>query len=75
VARGEAEMAAQQMPELYAVAGVEPTPLPPELQLVIAFAVGVAPAPKHAEAVDALVNFLTSPATAPVLRAKGLDPP
>ena len=34
VARGEDEMAAQQMPELKAVAGVVPIPLPPELQMI-----------------------------------------
>jgi molybdate transport system substrate-binding protein len=74
VARGEAEMAAQQMPELYAVAGVEPMPLPPELQLVLVFSAGVSAATKTPEAVDEFVRFLTSPAAAPVLRSKGLDP-
>ena len=37
VARGEADLAAQQMPELKAVAGIDAMPLPPELQLIIVF--------------------------------------
>ena len=74
VARGEVEMAAQQMPELMAVAGVAPTPLPPELQLVIVFAAGVSATTREPGAVDALARFLASPAAVPVLTAKGLDP-
>ena len=68
-------MAAQQMPELKAVAGVDPVPLPPELQLVIVFSAGLATAPGEANAVNALIGFLSSPAAASVLKAKGLDPP
>jgi molybdate transport system substrate-binding protein len=75
VARGEAEMAAQQMPELKAVAGVDPVPLPPELQLVIVFSAGLSTAPGEPNAVNALIGFLSSPAAASVLKAKGLDPP
>jgi molybdate transport system substrate-binding protein len=75
VARGEAELAAQQMPELKAVAGVDPYPLPPELQLIIVFSAGVSPAPKEPDAVNALVSFLSSPNAAATIRSKGLDPP
>ena len=75
VARGEAELAAQQMPELKAVAGVDPFPLPPELQLIIVFSAGVSSAPKEPEAVNALVAFLSSPGAAATIRSKGLDPP
>jgi molybdate transport system substrate-binding protein len=75
VARGEAELAAQQMPELCAVAGVEPMPLPPELQLVLVFSAGVSAATKVPGAVEEFVRFLTAPAAVLVLRAKGLDPP
>jgi molybdate transport system substrate-binding protein len=75
VARGEAELAAQQMPELKAVAGVDPFPLPPELQLIIVFSAGVSPAPKEPEATAALVAFLSSPGAAATVRSKGLDPP
>ncbi len=41
VAKGEVEMAAQQMPELMAVAGVEATPLPAEIQHAIVFSAAV----------------------------------
>ena len=70
VARGEAEMAAQQMPELKAVAGVDPFPLPPELQLIIVFSAGVSPAPKEPEAVNALVAFLSSPQRGRAIRGQ-----
>jgi molybdate transport system substrate-binding protein len=69
------EMAAQQMPELYAVSGVAPTPLPPELQMIIPFAAGVSSTTRQPEAVEALLKFMTSPAAAAVLKAKGLDQP
>ena len=74
VARGEAEMAAQQMPELMTVSGVVPTPLPAELQLIIVFSASVSSMTKEPAAVDALVKFLSSPVAAPVLKSKRLDP-
>ena len=73
VARGEVELAAQQVSELMSVAGVDVTPLPAEIQHVIVFSAGLA-APAAPEAVDALIRFLTAPAAAPVIKAKGLDP-
>jgi molybdate transport system substrate-binding protein len=75
VIRGEAEMAAQQMPELKAVAGIDPSPLPPELQLVIVFSAGLTASPGDKKAAEELVAFLSSPNAASVLRARGLDPP
>ncbi len=74
VARGEIEMAAQQMPELKAVKGVQATPLPPELQLYITFAAGRSASVKHTGSVEALENFLRAPPAAAVYRVKGLDP-
>ena len=75
VARGEADLAAQQMPELKAVPGIDAVPLPPELQLIIVFSAGLSAAPAAPDAANALVEFLSSPEAAPVLRPKGLDPP
>ena len=72
---GEVEIAAQQMPELHAVAGVDPTPLPDELQLIIPFVVGVSAAPQDAKATEELVAFFTGPAAGAVLKSKGLNPP
>jgi len=74
VARGEVEIAAQQMPELMAVAGVQATPLPPEIQHTIVFCAGVPAASKQPDAVSDLIRFLSSPAAAAVIRAKGLEP-
>ncbi len=75
VMRGDAEMAAQQMPELEAVPGIAAVPLPPELQLIVVFSAGLSAAPHDAGAANALVAFLSSSDAAAVLKAKGLDPP
>src|SRR3954451_7807397 len=75
VMRGEAELAAQQMPELKAVPGIDAVPLPPELQLVIVFAAGISPTLRDAGAVDALVASPSPRRAAEVIRAKGLDLP
>ena len=74
VAKGEVEMAAQQMPELMAVPGVDATPLPPEIQHVIVFCAGIPASPNAPDAVNELLAFLSSPAAAAVIRAKGLEP-
>ena len=53
VARGEGEMAIQQIPELLPVAGAQYVgPFPPDLQLYSEFAAGVAAASKHRERCD-----------------------
>jgi len=75
VADGKVEMAAQQMPELYAVSGVAPMPLPPELQMIIPFSAGISSTTRQGDAVEALLKLITSPAAAAVLKAKGLEPP
>jgi len=75
VAKGEVELAAQQMSELMAVPGVDAIPLPAEIQHGIVFSAGVPAMPKAGAATDELIGFLTSPMAAPVFKAKGLDPP
>ena len=72
VAKGEVEMAAQQMPELMAVAGVDATPLPAEIQHRIVFCAVLLP--QVPDAVSALIAFLSSPAAVSVIRSKGLAP-
>jgi molybdate transport system substrate-binding protein len=74
VASGQVEMAAQQMSELMAIPGVAATPLPAEIQHMIVFCASVPAVPKTGSAADEFIRFLTSPAAAPVFRAKGLDP-
>ena len=75
VARGEAEMAVQQIPELMTVAGTELVgPLPPEIQYVTVFSAGVFAGAKEAPAAQALVKFLSTPAAARVFKTKGMEP-
>jgi len=75
VARGEAEMAVQQIPELLPVKGVQYVgPLPAELQLYTVFAVGVGNAAKDPAAAKAFVGTLATPSAAALFNAKGLEP-
>lgn len=75
VAKGEAEMAVQQIPELLAVPGIQYVgPLPSELQNFTVFSAGVLTGAQQAEAAKALIDFLTTPAAARVFKAKGLEP-
>lgn len=75
VARGEAEIGFQQMSELLPVPGIDIVgPLPPDIQQITAFSAGMHVAAKEADAAKALVQFLTAPAAAPVIRKKGMEP-
>jgi molybdate transport system substrate-binding protein len=75
VARGEAEIAFQQVCELLPVPGIDFLgPLPAEIQKITAFAAGVHVAAREPEAARALVKFFTAPAAAPVIRKKGMEP-
>ena len=75
VARGEAEMVVVVMPRIADVPGVDVVgPLPAELQIFIGFAAGVGAAAKEPDGASALVRFLSGPAAAPVLWAKGIEP-
>jgi len=77
VAKGEAEIGMQPISELMNVEGIDIVgPLPAELQSPdLVYVAGVTAASQHAQAAKALVDFLTGPAAAPVLKAKGLEPP
>jgi molybdate transport system substrate-binding protein len=72
VAKGEAEMAVQQISELLPVAGVQLAPFPEELQLYSVFTAGIGNACRDRDAATAFIDFLTAPAALPVFRAKGL---
>ena len=75
VARGEAEIAFQQVSELLRVPGIDFVgPLPADIQQVTVFAAGLHVAAKQPDAARALVKFLTAPAAAPVIRKKGMEP-
>jgi molybdate transport system substrate-binding protein len=74
-AKGDAEIAIQQVTELMPVAGVDVVgPLPAELQTRILYSAGVPVGAKQPEAAKALIKFFASPAVAPVIKAKGLAP-
>lgn len=75
VARGEAEIGFQQMSELLPVPGIDIVgPLPPEIQQITAFSAGLHVAAKEPVTAKALVQFLTAPAAAPIIRKKGMEP-
>jgi molybdate transport system substrate-binding protein len=75
VARGEAELAVQQIPELMAVPGIEVIgPLPGDLQGMTVFTAAVATSAKDGEGARALLKFLATPAAQAVMKAKGLEP-
>ena len=75
VARGEAELAVQQVPELLPVSGAQFVgPFPPELQLYSEFIAGVASASQHRAAAVAFVEALTSDEAAALFKAAGLEP-
>ena len=75
VARGEADMAVQQIAELLPVTGAQYAgPFPPELQLYSEFAAGVASASQHREAAKAFIATLTTPEAIALFTAAGLEP-
>jgi molybdate transport system substrate-binding protein len=75
VARGEAEIAFQQVSELLPVPGIDFVgPLPADIQQITVFSAGLHVAAKQPDAARALVKFLSAPAAAPVIRKKGMEP-
>ncbi len=75
VAAGKAEMAVQQIPELMAVPGIDLVgPLPQELQATTVSAGGVFGGSPQPAAARAFLDFLSTPASARVLEARGLEP-
>jgi molybdate transport system substrate-binding protein len=75
VARGEVEMAVQQVSELLPVQGSQFVgPFPPELQLYTIFSAGISSASENREAAEAFIKSLTDSTAVPLLKAKGLEP-
>jgi molybdate transport system substrate-binding protein len=75
VARGEAEIAFQQMSELLPVPGIAHiTPLPPEVQKVSVFSAGVAATSRDANLARSVIKFLASAEAAPAIAQSGLEP-
>ena len=75
VARGEADIAFQQMSELLPVRGIEHvTPLPPEVQKVTQFLAGVGANSSDPALAREVIRFLASPQAAAAIRKTGLEP-
>lgn len=74
VARGEAEIAFQQMSELLPVPGIAHiTPLPPEVQKVSVFSAGIAASARDADLARSVIKFLASTEAAPAITKSGLE--
>ena len=75
VANGEAEIGVHLIQELMSVAGIDLVgPLPGDLQDTIVFSAAIMTGAKDAAAAKALVDFLRTPESAKVIKAKGMEP-
>ncbi len=75
-ARGEAEIAFQQVCELLPVAGIDLVgPLSADIQKITTFSSAVHVNASQPAAAAELIRFLTAPAAAPVIRKAGMTPP
>jgi molybdate transport system substrate-binding protein len=75
VANGEAEIGFTQISEILPYPGAEVGgTLPPDIQLRTNFSTGIGPDAKDRAAAAAFVQFLATPASAGVIKGKGLDP-
>lgn len=71
--RQEVEIGIQQMPELMAVPGIDIVgPLPPEIQSMTVFSVGLSTTAENADGGRALIKFLATSAAAQVMKSKGM---
>jgi molybdate transport system substrate-binding protein len=75
VANGEAEIGVHLIQELMSVAGIDLVgPLPGDLQATTVFSAAIMTGAKEAAAAKALVDFLRTPESAKVIKAKGMEP-
>lgn len=73
--RGEAEIGLQIISELLPVLGIEVVgTLPAEIQRIAVYSAGIVVGAKEPDAASALIEFLASPAAAPIIRKSGLEP-
>ena len=75
LAHGDADLGFQQVSELLHAPGIEYLgPLPPEIQQVTIWSVGLHPATPVPDAVKALVQFLTSARAVAIFQRAGMEP-
>ena len=75
VARGDTEIGFQQVSELLPIAGIDYVgPLPSAVQKMSVFSAGVVVGAKEPDAARKLIQFLASPAAAPTIKKRGLEP-
>jgi molybdate transport system substrate-binding protein len=75
VARGDAEIGFQQLSELKPVDGIDIIGLiPDQAQQMTLYSAGVVTKSKHPEQAKQFLEFLSSSAAAPAIKASGLDP-
>jgi len=75
VANGEAGIGVHIVVELISVAGIDLVgPLPGDLQNTIVISAAIMTGAKDAAAAKALVDFLRTPESAKVIKAKGMEP-
>jgi molybdate transport system substrate-binding protein len=75
LAGGKAELVISLIPEIKFFPGVDLVgPMPADFQSYINFAAGIATNAQDKDAAKALIQFITGPAVAPVLKAKGMEP-
>jgi molybdate transport system substrate-binding protein len=74
-ARGDAEIAVQQISELQAVAGIDIVgPLPDDVQKISVFAAGIFRAARNPDGAARLIAYLADPRLAGVVGSTGLEP-
>jgi molybdate transport system substrate-binding protein len=75
VATGHAEIGVHQIQELMPVAGIDIVgPLPRDLQNTTIFSAAIMAGAKDVKASKALIDFLSTPEAAAVIKAKGMEP-
>jgi molybdate transport system substrate-binding protein len=75
VAAGEVELGIIVIPNILSVPGAELVgPIPPQLQSYIMFTAAVSAQSPNQQAARDLLTLLKSPATIPLIKAKGMEP-
>jgi molybdate transport system substrate-binding protein len=75
VVDGKVELVISLIPEIKFFPGVDLVgPMPADLQSYVNFAGGIASNARDAEAAKKLIQFISGPAAASVVKAKGMEP-